>query len=410
MPISAHRPAGPRRVVDFAVVGGGIVGLATARALQARFEGAQVVVLEQEIALGTHQTGHNSGVVHAGIYYGPGSLKARLCTDGRLRLKEYAAANGIPYQECGKLVVAVDDSEVEPLSELHRRATANGVPGLRLLAGAAITEVEPHVRAVAALHSPATAVTDFARVARAYADDVVRGGGRILTGFRVTALRQDADTVHVTAASGASLVAGRVVACGGLWSDRLATLAGDEQDPRIVPFRGDYYELAADRRGLVNGLVYPVPDPRYPFLGVHLTRTVTGRVLVGPNAVLAGARAGYRRRALSPVDLADTLRSPGFRRLARTHWRTGVQELVRATSRRAFAAEARRYVPALDARDLVRAQSGVRAQAVAADGTLVDDFRISSTGRVTNVRNAPSPAATSSLAIAEEIVDRVAAG
>lgn len=393
--------------VDVVVVGGGIVGLATARAVLRSHRDARVVVLEKERAIGRHQTGRNSGVVHAGVYYPPGSLKARLCAEGRLLMREFALARGIPYDACGKVVVAVDDSELPRLEVLHERAVANGVPGARLLTAREVADLEPAVRAVAGLHSPESAVTDFAAVARAVADDVAALGGEVVAGAEVTAIAQEADGVTVETAAGAAYRAARMIGCAGLWSDRVARLAGDVPAPRIVPFRGDYYRLRRDRRGLVRGLVYPVPDPRYPFLGVHLTRTVDGDVLVGPNAFLAFAREGYTFATVRPRELWDAVSSRAFRRLAREHWRTGVGELRRSVSRRAFAAEARRYVPALRAEDLERAPSGVRAQAVEDDGSLVDDFRITTVGRVVNLRNAPSPAATSSFAIANELVRRL---
>ena len=380
---------------DAVVVGGGIVGLATARALAE--SGRHVAVVEREPALAQHQTSRNSGVVHAGLYYLPGSLKARLCTAGRERMAEYCQSRGLRYDECGKLVVAVDDAELDGLREIHRRAQANGVPGIAWLDEPELREIEPAARGVAAVHSPHTAITDFGAVARSFAVDVERAGGDVLLNFDVVGIEQDADSVRVRAADGRAIGAAATVCCAGLQSDRVAMLSGDAADPRIVPFRGDYYTLKSTARELVRGLIYPVPDPRYPFLGVHLTRTVDGEVLVGPNAVLA----------VGPRALVELVRWRGFRRLAAAHWRTGVVELARARSRRAFAGQARRYVPALRPTDLVRASAGVRAQCVDGDGTLLQDFVISTVGRVVNVRNAPSPAATSSLAIADEIVGQL---
>ena len=380
---------------DAVVVGGGIVGLATARALAAG--GRRVAVVEKETALAQHQTSRNSGVVHAGLYYAPGSLKATLCTAGRARMADYCRERNLPYDECGKLVVAIDDTELEGLREIYRRAQANGVPDIRWLDGEDLQSIEPAARGVAAVHSPRTAITDFAAVARSFAEDVRRADGDVLTGFEVTALDQDADGVLVRSGDGRALSASAVVTCAGLWSDQVAMLSGDGPDPRVLAFRGDYYSLQGKARELVRGLIYPVPDPRYPFLGVHLTRTVSGDVLVGPNAVLQ-ARAR---------ELPGLLRMPAFRKLAREHWRTGAAELLRARSRRAFAATARRYVPALKPADMVRSPAGVRAQCVGADGELLQDFVISTVGRVVNVRNAPSPAATSSLAIADEVAARV---
>jgi L-2-hydroxyglutarate oxidase LhgO len=378
------------------IVGGGIIGLALARRLSTR---AQVTVLEKEDRVGAHQTGHNSGVAHAGLYYQPGSLKARLCRRGITMLETYCRDRGLPYLECGKLVVARDERELAPLAEIERRATANGVPGLRRVDAAGIREIEPHARGVAALHSPHTAIADFAGVARAFADDVRTAGGQLRLGFEVTAIEKST----VISATGEELSFDQVIVCAGLQTDRVSRLAGDEAGPAIVPFRGEYYKLAPGRTDLVRGLIYPVPDPRYPFLGIHLTRRVDGSVDVGPNAVLALSREGYRRSAVVPADLWETLRWPGFRRLARRHWRTGARELYGSLSTRAFVAAARSYVPELTVRDVVRAGSGVRAQAVDADGTMVDDFRVNQIGPVVTIRNAPSPAATSSLAIAEHI-------
>jgi L-2-hydroxyglutarate oxidase LhgO len=383
-------------------VGGGIVGVALAHRLTAMGLDVAVTVLEKEPALALHQTGRNSGVVHAGLYYVPGSLKARLCRRGMDLLREFCAGHGLAYEECGKVVVALDGGELARLETIHERALANGVPGVRMVGREELAELEPHVRGIAAVHSPHTAIVDFGEVTRRLAADAVAAGAAIRTGVEVRRITQDGGGVAVEA-GGERLAFDELVICGGLHTDRLARLAGHEGDPRVVPFRGEYYELAEGRRDLVNGLVYPVPDPRYPFLGVHLTKRVGGGVLVGPNAVLALAREGYRWRDLRPGDLAETLAWPGFRRMAARHWRTGVREVVGSLSRRAFCDAARRYVPDLRPADLLRARSGVRAQAVARDGSLVDDFRISRQGRVVAIRNAPSPAATSSMAIAEHI-------
>jgi L-2-hydroxyglutarate oxidase len=388
--------------VRVGIVGGGIVGIALARQVAGLGRDVAVTVLEKEPELARHQTGRNSGVVHAGLYYTPGSLKARLCRRGVELLSEFCAANGLTYDRCGKVVVALDQTELGRLEAIGERAVANGVPGVRMIGREELAELEPHVQGIAALHSPSTAVVDFGAVTRRLADDAAARGAGIRTGVAVRGIRQDGAGVEVDA-GGARLRFDALVICGGLHTDRLARLAGDDDDPRVVPFRGEYYELVPDRRSLVRGLVYPVPDPRYPFLGVHLTRRVDGGVLVGPNAVLALAREGYRWRDLRPRDLAETLAWPGFRRMAARHWRTGAREVVGSLSRRAFCDAARRYVPELHPADLLRARSGVRAQAVARDGSLVDDFRISRRGRVVAIRNAPSPAATSSMAIAEHI-------
>jgi len=396
----------------FGVIGGGIVGLAVARRLAEVRPGASVEVIEKEAVLASHQTGHNSGVVHAGLYYTPDSLKARLCTRGRVLLSEYCRDRNLPYQECGKLVVALDADEVGRLDDIERRARANQVPDLRRLDAAGLREIEPNAVGLAALHSPRTAITDYVAVAHAYADDIRAAGGAIHLGSPVTAVRTTAASVIVEATSSRHWEFDTVVVCAGLQADRVARLAGDTPGPQIIPFRGEYLRLVPDRAALVRGLLYPVPDPRYPFLGVHFTPRVDGSVDLGPNAVLALAREGYRWRDVSGGELLDTLRWPGFRRMARRHWRAGAYELWGSWRRRVFVERARRYVPALQLSDVVGAPAGVRAQAVDADGSLVDDFRIGRAGtggRVVTVRNAPSPAATSSLAIAEHVVDAVLA-
>jgi L-2-hydroxyglutarate oxidase len=388
-----------------AVVGGGILGLAVARRLLMVRPELDITVLEKEDRLAAHQTGHNSGVVHAGIYYPPGSLKARLCRRGVGLMRSFCAAHDIAYDACGKLIVAQDQTESGRLAELLSRAKANGVPGVRLLDPAAMREIEPHVRGVAGLHSPETAIVDFAAVTRALADELVVLGGSVSLGTEVIGLTANDREVVVRTTGGDRPYSG-VILCAGLQSDRLARLAGDGDDPRIVPFRGSYALLRPERRSLVRSLIYPVPDPRYPFLGVHLTRRHDGEVLVGPNAVLALTREGYLGADFAWRDTRETLAWPGFRRLARRHWRTGLAELHGAMSLRAFVRLAARYVPDLRVQDVVPGPAGVRAQAVGRDGSLVDDFRISRCGRVTAVRNAPSPGATSSLAIAEHVVDR----
>ncbi|MDF0529109.1 L-2-hydroxyglutarate oxidase [Tsukamurella sp. 8F] len=389
------------------IVGGGIVGLAVAREVIRRRPGTRVVVFEREDDVGRHQTGHNSGVVHAGIYYAPGSLKAQLCTRGRDLLRDYCAEHRIAYERCGKLVVAVDSAELPRLDELERKATANGVPGLRRVDVSAITEIEPHATGLAALHSPHTAITDYPAVCRALADGVRAQGGDVLLQTEVTGLRRAHGGVELQTAGGEPRAVGRVVLCGGLESDRLGRLAGGPADPRIVPFRGEYMRVDPAKQELVRGMVYPVPDPRYPFLGVHFTRRVDGTLEVGPNAFLALSRRRYGRASVGAADVLDTLRWPGFWRFVGTHWRTGFAEAAGVLSVRAYMRAAQVYVPEIGAADVARAGLGLRAQALGADGSLVDDFVIHSASRVTSVRNAPSPAATSSLAIAEYIVDRI---
>lgn len=388
------------------VVGAGIIGLAVARRLGELRPDTAVTVLEKEDRVAAHQTGRNSGVVHAGIYYAPGSLKATLCRRGVELLSDYCEERGIKLEPCGKLVVALDESEVGRLHELQRRGHANGVLGLRWLDGDQLREIEPHASGVAGLHSRSTAITDYAEIAQGFADDVRSAGGRVLLGAEVLGISMLSTAVRVeTTLDGFEF--DRLVICAGLQSDRVARLAGDGREPEIVPFRGEYYRLRMGYADLVRGLLYPVPDPAYPFLGIHFTRRISGEVDVGPNAVLALAREGYRRRSVRIGDASDILRSHGFRALARKHWRMGLRELHGSLSKQAFAAQARRYVPELSPDDLVPAPAGVRAQAVDRDGSLLDDFQISRLGSVIAVRNAPSPGATSSMAIAEHIADEV---
>ncbi|KIH97447.1 hydroxyglutarate oxidase [Streptomonospora alba] len=393
------------------IIGGGIIGLALARWITQNRPGARVTVLEKEDAVARHQTGHNSGVVHAGLYYRPGSLKATLCRRGTALLREYCAERGLPFEQVGKVLVAADADDAARLDDIERRAEANGVPGVRRLGPEGLREIEPHVHGVAGVHSPSTAITDFIAVAEALADDVRRSGGRIVLGAPVIALRQETDTAEVLTGDprGERVRRSfdRVIVCGGLHSDRIARMAGAPADPRIVPFRGQYHELAPGSRYLVRGLIYPVPDPRYPFLGVHLTRHVHGEVMAGPNAILAAAREGYRLRDVLPGDLADTLGSPGFWRLARRHWTMGAREMAVSASAALFARQARRLVPAITGADLRPAPAGVRAQALSRTGELLDDFAVDTHDRVSCVRNAPSPAATSSLAIAEHLGENV---
>jgi (S)-2-hydroxyglutarate dehydrogenase len=391
---------------DTLVVGAGILGLAVARELLVRRPAERVLVVEREATVSAHQSSHNSGVVHGGIYYAPGSLKARLCVEGAARLHAYCEANAIPIRRIGKLIVALTLDELPALDELERRARVNGVPGVRRLDGEGLREVEPHAAGIAALHSPATGIVDFAAVCRRFAADVTAAGGELRCAWTVSAVSTTTDDIRLRSATGDEARAARAIFCAGLWSDRLAVLAGAGADPRIVPFRGAYLQVRSDRQALVRGLVYPVPDPRLPFLGIHLTPTVDGRVLVGPSALLATARDGYRLGALSGQDLRDTLAWPGTWRMARRWWRTGLTETRIAASHRAFAAAAARYIPAIEPADLVPGPAGVRAQAVSRDGRLVDDFLLSATPRAIHVRNAPSPAATSALALAELIVDR----
>jgi L-2-hydroxyglutarate oxidase len=386
------------------IIGAGIVGLAVGRELTRRRPGARVVVVEKESRVAVHQTGHNSGVVHAGIYYKPGSLKALLCTRGGAMLREYCAERRLPYDECGKLVVAVTPDDVTRLDALAARAGVNLVPGLRRVGPEEILEIEPHGAGLAALYSPRTAITDYVRIARSFADDIVAAGGEVRFDFPVTAVRQRPGGLAVSSPAG-EVVVDQLIVCAGIQSDLVAGLAGDTAAPRIIPFRGEYMRVKPGKADWVRGLIYPVPDPRYPFLGVHYTRRVDGTLEVGPNAVLATAREGYKLGDISAHDLWGIASWPGTWKMAGQHWRTGVKEMYGSFSKRAYMKAARRYVPEIGVQDVVRAGAGVRAQALDRDGSLVDDFRIHRLGAVTAVRNAPSPAATSSMAIAEHVMD-----
>ncbi len=389
---------------DLAIVGGGIIGLAVARELIARHPRASVCVLERESDVGTHQTGHNSGVIHAGVYYTPGSLKARLCVEGARELYEYCAERDIPVERGGKVIIATDRSELPRLDELERRGTANGVAGLRRIDAEQISELEPHARGIAGLHSPHTGIADFGAVARSYAGDVRDSGGVIVTGCEVNDVDIRRSSLRLGHTQG-STEAGHAIFCAGAWADRLAVAAGAGADPRIVPFRGAYLRLKPERRHLVRSLIYPVPDPSLPFLGVHLTRHIDGDILIGPTALMAGARDAYRLGRIRRRDVLDTLAWPGTWRMLARWWSTGVTELRHAALRSAFVHAASRYVPELRAEDVEPAFAGVRAQALGRDGALIDDFVFSRTERALHVRNAPSPAATSSLAIARHIAE-----
>lgn len=389
---------------DVAVIGAGLLGLATARSLLDRAPHLRVAVLEQESEIALHQSGRNSGVIHRGIYYPPGSLKARLCTAGARRLTRYCDAKGIPWERAGKVIVALNEREVPRLLELHRRGMANGVPGLELIGPERLRELEPSAAGVLAIHSPETGIVDYRRIAQAYAEDVRELGGEIRLGARVRSIQERAELVVVTT-EGGEIEARHIIACAGLQSDRVAAMTDPaaRKAMRIIPFRGDYYLLRPERSFLCRSLIYPVPDPRFPFLGVHFTKRVDGAIWAGPNAVLALARERYGRADVRFADLVDTLTFRGFWRMAMAHWRMGAGEVWRDVARHAFANALRRYVPELRDDDLLPGPAGNRAQAVEVDGSLVDDFRISASGRSIHVRNAPSPAATSSLAIGELI-------
>jgi 2-hydroxyglutarate dehydrogenase len=392
---------------DYAVVGAGILGLAVARELLTRRPAASLIILDQATSVGAHQSAHNSGVIHAGVYYAPGSLKAELCVAGAARMYEYCDRHGVQARAIGKLIIATTPREVSALDELERRARANRVPGIRRLAAAEIAALEPHATGLAALHSPGTGIVDFRAVCERLAGDVREAGGEVRLGWKVGRAGEDTAAVRLLGPHGDAVEASSAVFCAGAWADRLAVGMGASPDPRIVPFRGAYLRLRPERRDLVHGLIYPVPDPELPFLGLHLTPQVDGEVLLGPSALLVGARDAYRLSTVRPRDVSDTLSWPGSWRMMRRWWRTGVRELRLATNRTDFAAQAARFVPEVTAADLLPGPAGVRAQALGRDGRLVDDFVLSSTGRAIHVRNAPSPAATSALALAERIADEV---
>lgn len=391
---------------DLAVVGAGIVGLAVAREFLRRRPGSSLLVIDRHASVGYHQTGHNSGVIHSGVYYKPGSLKARLCVEGARLMYEFCDASAIPYERCGKLIVAVRDEELPRLAELEARGHANGVPGLRRVGPGEIADIEPECRGLAALHSPGTGIVDFGAVARSMERELRDKGVAFALGRTIRAVRREHGQTVLVHAGGSYLAASSIL-CAGLWSDRLAVSAGASPDPRIVPFRGAYLRLAAGQPPVVRGMVYPVPDPELPFLGVHVTRHIDGHVMLGPTAMLVGARDAYDVRALRPQDLLSTLSWPGTWIVAKRFWRTGIRELRMAASRKAFVRACAQYVPVIETMKIdPSATSGVRAQAVSRDGQLLDDFAISQTPGATHVRNAPSPAATSSLALARELVDR----
>ncbi len=393
---------------DVCIVGGGLVGLAVASALDEAPGGLSLLVLEKEDRVGQHQSGNNSGVVHSGLYYKPGSLKARLCVEGRTAVEELCARTGIPYTRSGKIVIATDPSELPALDELERRGRANGLTGLRRIGPEEIVELEPAATGLAALHVPEAGVTDFPAIASHLADSLVTAGGRLATGAAVNAISHDGDRVTVTT-DHERYQARVVVNCAGLHSDRVASMAGLTPRVRIVPFRGEYYRLRDEAEHLVKTLIYPVPDPRFPFLGVHFTRRVDGTVEVGPNAVLALGREHYRNTPADWREVRSILGHAGFRKLAMRHWMSGTTEMLNSRSTRRYARLARRLVPALDSRDLIEGGAGVRAQAVDPDGKLVDDFVIQVAGSTVHVLNAPSPGATASLAIGRHIAREVRA-
>jgi len=397
----------PNNIHDVAVIGGGIVGLATALAFAAE-PGRRIVVLEAEDGLARHQTGNNSGVIHSGLYYKPGSLKARNCAAGRDAMYRFCADNGIPHENCGKRVVALDESELGPLAELERRGKANGLTGVKLLTAAELKDYEPNVAGIAGLWVPETGIADYKKVARVMADKLLAGGAEIRTRARVAAVESRPEA-FVLRAGDDEVRAKNLINCAGLQCDRVARLCGMTPTVRIVPFRGEYYKLNDDKAHLVRNLIYPVPDARFPFLGVHFTRMIGGGVEAGPNAVLALKREGYSRFSFSPSDAVSALSYGGFWRMASKYWATGAGEVWRSFSKAAFVRALQRLMPALRSEDLHRHGAGVRAQAVAPDGKLVDDFHILDAPRMLHVLNAPSPGATASLAIGKALAERAAA-
>ena len=392
---------------DVAIIGGGIVGLSTAYRMTQRRPGVKVVVLEKEGGVARHQTGRNSGVLHSGIYYKPGSLRATNCRAGKLAMEAFCRDEGIPFELCGKVIVATREEELPRLEVLIDRGRANGV-ACELIGPERLREIEPHAAGLRAIHVPEAGIVDYAAVCTRLVEKVCEAGGGILLGARVTGLEQRGGSVVVMNEARDVEVA-VAVNCAGLHSDRIAKLGGARPRAKIVPFRGEYFTLRPAVERLVRGLIYPVPDPRFPFLGVHFTRMIGGGVECGPNAVLAFAREGYTKTAVTLADLAGSLSYPGFLRMAARHWRTGLGEMWRSVSKGAFVHALRRLVPELRGEDLVPAPAGIRAQALSRDGTLVDDFLIEEEGRVVNVLNAPSPAATSALNIGAIIAEKVTA-
>ncbi len=393
--------------VDIAIIGGGIVGLATGLEFTRQFPGASLAVIEKEPSVASHQTGHNSGVIHSGIYYKPGSLKARLCAEGVNALVRFCDAHEVPYEICGKVIVATTEEELPKLDEIYRRGIENGLQGLRMLTADEIRELEPHAAGIRGIHVPSTGIVDYAGVARKYAELIEAGGGSIHLSHEVIGLRSSGPNTVVETTRG-EIEARLVINCAGLFSDRISRMARAKLDLTIVPFRGEYYELAPSKRHYIKGLIYPVPDPRFPFLGVHFTKRISGGVEAGPNAVLALKREGYKKTSFSPGDVWRYASFPGFWIMAAKYWTASVDEYRRSLSKRAFVRSLQRLVPEITGEDLEPGGSGVRAQALSRDGKLLDDFHFVYTDGVVHVCNVPSPAATASLAIGRHIVNTIA--
>ena len=395
------------RASELLVIGAGIVGLATALEVTRRFPQTKIIVVDKENRVAAHQTGHNSGVIHSGLYYKTGSLKARNCVAGAASMKRFCRQQAIPFEECGKLVLATTPEEVPRLEALHQRGTANGVAGLRMLQREQFREIEPHCDGVCALQVPSTGIVDYTVVAQEYAELIQQSGGELVLGAKVVGLRQDGRS-NIVETSAGTFRARYVINCAGLYSDSITRMAGVETNLEIIPFRGEYYEVRAERRHLVKALIYPVPDPRFPFLGVHFTRRVNGSVEAGPNALLAFRREGYSGTAPDLAEAMQTLGFPGFWKMARKYWRMGLAEQYRSWVKSAFVAALQKMVPELQESDLAQGGSGVRAQAVDANGNLVDDFHFVHSANMIHVCNVPSPAATASLEIGKEIVEMMA--
>ena len=391
---------------DFAVIGGGIVGLAAAMEIQQREPEASVVVLERETSVGSHQSGHNSGVLHAGVYYQPGSLKSQLCRTGKVAMEEFCEVHAVPLERCGKLVVATSDSEWMTLERIAQRAKKNGVAFERVDTQG-IRELEPSAAGVAGLHVPETGIVNYGKVCRQMASVIRSQGGEVRLNYSIDSIRTNPGAVTLSSSDGRTWTCDRYLNCGGLHSDVLYRMAGGQSEVQIVPFRGEYYQLVPQKQWLCRHLIYPVPDPSFPFLGVHFTRMIDGGVECGPNAVLALARHGYQWKDVNLRELTQTLRFAGFQRMVQQHWRVGLGEIHRSLFKSAFVRALQKLIPEIRSCDLVPGRAGVRAQAIASDGSLVDDFLIESTERAIHVLNAPSPAATASLAIANHIVSVV---